>query len=111
MGVGSYSSSNHLALAPGGILVVNLLAVLTAYLEDRPCYVFDEWAADQDPVFKRVFHTELLPNLRARGKAVVVISRDDQYFHLADRCLRLAHGRLTELLPAQMEPQLAQQSL
>jgi putative pyoverdin transport system ATP-binding/permease protein len=76
------------------------LALLTAYLEDRPCYVFDEWAADQDPVFKRVFYTELLPDLRARGKAVVVISHDDQYFHLADRCLRLADGRLTEIQPA-----------
>ncbi len=28
------------------------LALLTAYLEDRPFYVFDEWAADQDPYFK-----------------------------------------------------------
>src|SRR6185295_3991931 len=25
------------------------LALLTAYLEDRPIYLFDEWAADQDP--------------------------------------------------------------
>ena len=24
------------------------LALLTAYLEDRPFYLFDEWAADQD---------------------------------------------------------------
>ena len=25
------------------------LALVTAYLEDRPIYLFDEWAADQDP--------------------------------------------------------------
>ncbi|HYD81470.1 MAG TPA: cyclic peptide export ABC transporter [Paucimonas sp.] len=73
------------------------LALLTAYLEDRPCYVFDEWAADQDPVFKRVFYTELLPDLRARGKAVFVITHDDQYFHLADRCLKLEDGRLADM--------------
>ncbi|HEX2091622.1 MAG TPA: cyclic peptide export ABC transporter, partial [Longimicrobiaceae bacterium] len=30
------------------------LALLTAYMEDRPIYLFDEWAADQDPIFKEV---------------------------------------------------------
>jgi putative ATP-binding cassette transporter len=28
------------------------LALLTAYLEDRPFYLFDEWASDQDPFFR-----------------------------------------------------------
>ena len=72
------------------------LALLVAYLEDRPVYVFDEWAADQDPVYKDVFYTELLPDLKARGKAVLVITHDDQYFHLADRRLKLESGRLEE---------------
>lgn len=73
------------------------LALLVAYLEDRPCYVFDEWAADQDPVFKRIFYTEILPSLKARGKTVVVITHDDGYFHVADRCLRLEDGKITEI--------------
>jgi putative pyoverdin transport system ATP-binding/permease protein len=73
------------------------LALLTAYLEDRPCYLFDEWAADQDPVFKRIFYTELLTDLRARGKMVLVITHDDQYFHLADRCIKLEAGHLSEM--------------
>ena len=70
--------------------------LLVAYLEDRPICVFDEWAADQDPLFKKVFYTQLLPELKARGKAVVVISHDDHYFHLADRMLKLAEGKLSE---------------
>jgi putative ATP-binding cassette transporter len=70
------------------------LALLIAYLEDRPVCVFDEWAADQDPLFKRVFYTRLLPELKARGKAVVVISHDDGYFHVADRVLKLVEGKL-----------------
>ncbi|HEV7516276.1 MAG TPA: cyclic peptide export ABC transporter, partial [Thermoanaerobaculia bacterium] len=37
------------------------LALLTAYLEDRPIYLFDEWAADQDPRFKEIFYHQLLP--------------------------------------------------
>ncbi|HKH45780.1 MAG TPA: cyclic peptide export ABC transporter [Thermoanaerobaculia bacterium] len=71
------------------------LALLTAYLEDHPIYVFDEWAADQDPAFKQVFYLELLPELRARGKAILVITHDDRYFDVGDRLLRLDNGRLT----------------
>jgi len=70
------------------------LALLAAYLEDRPFYLFDEWAANQDPVFKEVFYTQLLPELKAKGKAVLVISHDDQYFHVGDRILKLADGKL-----------------
>ncbi|WGS52779.1 cyclic peptide export ABC transporter [Paraburkholderia sp. D15] len=70
------------------------LALLVAFLEDRPFYLFDEWAADQDPVFKDVFYHRLLPALKAQGKTVVAITHDDRYFHLADRCVKLEHGRL-----------------
>jgi len=72
------------------------LALLTAYLEDRPVYVFDEWAADQDPTFKEVFYHRLLPELKARGKTVIVISHDDRYYHVADRIIKLDYGRLTD---------------
>lgn len=75
------------------------LALLTAYLEDRPVYVFDEWASHQDPRFKEVFYTHLLPELKARGKAVLVISHDDRYFHVADRVVRLDYGTLDEVIP------------
>jgi putative pyoverdin transport system ATP-binding/permease protein len=70
------------------------LALLTAYLEDRPIYLFDEWAADQDPFFREVFYQQLLPELKQRGKAVIVISHDDRYFHLADRLLKLEYGHI-----------------
>lgn len=70
------------------------LALLTAYLEDRPIYFFDEWAADQDPQAKAVFYFEILPELKARGRTVFVISHDDAYYGVADRMLKLADGRL-----------------
>lgn len=70
------------------------LALLTTYLEDRPIYMFDEWASDQDPIFKKIFYTELLPELKSRGKTVLVISHDDQYFHLADRIIKLEYGKV-----------------
>jgi putative ATP-binding cassette transporter len=70
------------------------LALLIAYLEDRPIYVFDEWASDQDPLFKRIFYLELLPALKARGKTVMVITHDDHYFHVADRVIKLDGGQI-----------------
>jgi putative ATP-binding cassette transporter len=70
------------------------LALLTAYLEDRPFYVFDEWAADQDPLFKDIFYRQLLPELKSRGKTVLVITHDDRYFDIADRVLKLDYGQL-----------------
>ncbi len=72
------------------------LALLTAYLEDRPIYIFDEWAADQDPMFKEVFYYRLLPELRAQGKTVLVISHDDRYYHVADRIIKLDYGQLVD---------------
>ena len=72
------------------------LALLTAYLEDRPFYLFDEWASDQDPQFKEVFYRRLLPDLKACGKAVVVITHDDRYFSLADRVIKLDYGKLVQ---------------
>jgi putative pyoverdin transport system ATP-binding/permease protein len=71
------------------------LALLCAYLEDRPFYLFDEWASDQDPLFKDVFYTQLLPELRAEGKAVLVITHDDKYFSIGDRLVKLDYGKIT----------------
>jgi putative ATP-binding cassette transporter len=82
------------------------LALLTAYLEDRPVYVFDEWAADQDPEFREFFYRTLLPELRARGKAILVISHDDRYFDLADRLVKLDYGQVVESFRA-AEPEPA----
>lgn len=70
------------------------LALLAAYLEDRPIYLFDEWAADQDPYFKEVFYRRLLPQLKAAGKTVLVISHDDRYFDVADRIVRFSEGQV-----------------
>ncbi len=70
------------------------LALVHAYLEQRPIMMFDEWAADQDPTFRRVFYTELLPDLKRQGKTLIVISHDDCYFDATDRLIRLQDGRI-----------------
>ena len=70
------------------------LALMTAFLEDRPIYMFDEWAADQDPHYREIFYKRMLPELKARGKTIVVISHDDRYYHLGDRIVKLEDGTL-----------------
>lgn len=70
------------------------LALIAAYLEDRPFVVLDEWAADQDPEFKKIFYRELLPQLKAQGKTVLVISHDDRYFDVADRIITMDSGQI-----------------
>jgi putative ATP-binding cassette transporter len=68
------------------------LALLVALLEDRPIYLFDEWAADQEPEFKQTFYNQIVPSLNRRGKAVVVITHDDRYFAIADQLVQLKDG-------------------
>jgi putative ATP-binding cassette transporter len=70
------------------------LALLTALLEDRPICVLDEWASNQDAHFKKIFYLELMPEWRARGKTLLVITHDEDYLHLADRVVRLDSGRM-----------------
>jgi putative ATP-binding cassette transporter len=82
------------------------LALLEAFLDDRPIYFFDEWAADQDPEFRAVFYCEILPQLRARGKAVVVASHDDRYYDVADRLIKLTGGRVEWQQTASRRPVL-----
>lgn len=72
------------------------LALVHAYLEQRPIMMFDEWAADQDPTFRRVFYSEILPDLQRRGKSLIVVSHDDRYFDAADRVVRLDAGKIVE---------------
>jgi putative pyoverdin transport system ATP-binding/permease protein len=72
------------------------LALLTAYLEDRPIYLFDEWASDQDPYFREIFYHQILPELKQQGKTVLAISHDDRYFSVADRLVKLEYGAVVE---------------
>jgi putative pyoverdin transport system ATP-binding/permease protein len=70
------------------------LALLACYIEDRPVYIFDEWAAEQDPFFREIFYTKILQELKAKGKTVVAISHDDRYYHLGDRIIKLDYGKV-----------------
>lgn len=72
------------------------LALVVAALEDRPIYIFDEFAADQDPGFRKKFYDEILPGLRERGKTVIAVTHDERYFDRATRHLIMEDGRFVE---------------
>lgn len=72
------------------------LALVLARLQDRPVLVLDEWAADQDPEYRALYYTRILPALKAAGKLIIAVTHDDQYFHCADRLVHFDAGRLTD---------------
>jgi putative ATP-binding cassette transporter len=75
------------------------LALIVSLLEKRPVLLLDEWAADQDPEFRRKFYFELLPALNRAGVTVVAISHDDRYIDELDapaRRLRMDEGRFVQ---------------
>lgn len=79
------------------------LALMAALLEHKPILVLDEWAADQDPHFRRVFYRTILPALRRRGMTIIAVTHDDHYFDAADRILNFSFGTMTEVPVRQSE--------
>ena len=77
------------------------LAMLIALLEERDILILDEFAADQDPIFRRFFYTKLLPLLKNEGKTILAISHDERYFDMADRIFLAQNGTISELKAAQ----------
>lgn len=69
------------------------LALIVALLDDKAVLVFDEWAADQDPVFRKHFYEVILPELKRQGKTIIAATHDDRYFPVADRVLKMEYGR------------------
>ncbi|WP_114653051.1 ATP-binding cassette domain-containing protein [Polynucleobacter necessarius] len=72
------------------------IALLVAMLENRDIIILDEWAADQDPQFRKHFYKQLLPRLKQMGKTVIAITHDDYYFNTADYVLSFRDGKLFE---------------
>jgi putative pyoverdin transport system ATP-binding/permease protein len=96
-----FELEDKITLVDGAFTTVDLsagqrkrLALIVALLERRPICVLDEWAADQDPLFRRKFYEDLLPIMKARGLTIIAVSHDDRYFHVADRRLHLEEGRI-----------------
>jgi putative pyoverdin transport system ATP-binding/permease protein len=72
------------------------LALITAILEEKPVIVMDEWAADQDPHFRKKFYREILPELKKEGFTIIAITHDDAYYRYADKLYKMEYGQLID---------------
>jgi putative pyoverdin transport system ATP-binding/permease protein len=72
------------------------LALMISYVEDKAICLFDEWAADQDPEFRKFFYEVLLIELRKLNKCIIVITHDDRYFHIADKVIKMESGKVVK---------------
>jgi cyclic peptide transporter len=72
------------------------LSLMKCFLEDSPIYLFDEWAADQDPEYKKIFYRSLLPEMKRSGKIVIAITHDDNYFDVADKIVKMDNGKVVD---------------
>ncbi len=70
------------------------LALIAMLLEEKPVLVLDEWAADQDPYFRKKFYTEIIPFLQKEGFTIIAVTHDDKYYHCADKLYKMDYGKL-----------------
>jgi len=75
------------------------LALVATVLEQRPILILDEWAADQDPIFRKKFYREILPMLRDRGWTIIAVTHDSRFFDSADMQMHMEEGKMTEFDP------------
>jgi putative ATP-binding cassette transporter len=89
---------NHkLRLDDGKILDLKLskgqkkrVALLLALAEDRDIIMLDEWAADQDPHFRREFYQVLLPLMKEMGKTSLLLAMTITTFSTPTGCWKCA---------------------
>lgn len=80
------------------------MAMIFALMEDAPVLVLDEWAADQDPYFRKYFYEKLLPELKKQGKTIIAVTHDDAYFKYADRVIKFDYGKIVRDIQVNERP-------
>ncbi len=72
------------------------LALAVTLLENKEILVFDEWAADQDPHFRRYFYEVVLKRLKEEGKTVIAVTHDERFWKHADRVIKMEYGSIVD---------------
>jgi ABC-type siderophore export system fused ATPase/permease subunit len=68
------------------------MALLAAILENKNVFLMDEVAADFDPEFRNLYYREIIPELKALGHTLLLVSHDDRYYDIADRVVEFREG-------------------
>jgi cyclic peptide transporter len=100
-----FEIDDKVSIIDGGFSTIDIstgqrkrLAFINAMLEGKPILILDEFAADQDPYFKRKFYHEIIPYLKKEGFTLIAITHDDHYYHAADKVYKMDGGRIFELV-------------
>ncbi len=72
------------------------MSLVYALMERKPLIILDEWAAEQDPDFKKYFYQTILTQLKKKGKTIIAITHDSQYFDRADRHIDFEFGKINK---------------
>jgi putative pyoverdin transport system ATP-binding/permease protein len=75
------------------------LAMAISLMEDRDILVLDEFVAEQDPSQREWFFRTLIPELKSRGKTIVVSTHDLAWLDCADRIYKFEQGKMTDITP------------
>lgn len=84
------------------------MSMIFTLLEKKPILILDEWAADQDPHFRKYFYEELIPKLKQEGKTIIAVTHDDAYFHHADRIIKFDYGKIIKDVDVQNKEELTE---
>jgi putative ATP-binding cassette transporter len=68
------------------------MALLNVILENRKTLLLDEVAADFDSDFRAKYYREIIPELKAQGRTLLLVSHDDRYYDVADRVIEFREG-------------------
>jgi len=87
-----YNSQNRLPTTALSSGQRKRMALLSAILEKKKILLLDEVAADFDPEFRTRYYREIIPELKAAGRTMLLVSHDDRYFDIADRVVEFREG-------------------
>ncbi|QHI35436.1 ABC transporter ATP-binding/permease protein YojI [Kordia antarctica] len=87
------------------------MSMIFALLEKKPVLILDEWAADQDPYFRKFFYEELIPKFKKDGKTIIAVTHDDAYFNHADRIIKFDFGKIIKDLKTEDKKQIKDLSI
>jgi putative pyoverdin transport system ATP-binding/permease protein len=74
------------------------LAMVVALAEEKDIYIFDEWAAEQDPEYRDYFYRQLLNELKRNSKTIIVVSHDERFFDAADKVIKMDYGIISSIV-------------
>jgi putative pyoverdin transport system ATP-binding/permease protein len=73
------------------------LALAVSLLENRDILILDEFVQDQDPNQRAFLFEQLLPELKEKGKTIILSTHDLAWTKACDKLVRLENGKIASI--------------